>query len=77
MTNRVRFASIVLAGAAALTLAACGEETAPEPAGEDTAAMMPDTDAPVTTADGTAPDAADTGATEPATQPPEEDAPAT
>ena len=73
MTNRVRFASIALAAGAALALAACGDETAPEPAGEDTAAMMPDTDAPVTNADGTAPDAGDTGAAEPTTLPPEED----
>ncbi|MEH6663395.1 MAG: hypothetical protein V7678_00970 [Brevundimonas sp.] len=75
MTNRVRFASIALAAGAALALAACGDETAPEPAGEDTAAMMPDTEAPVTNADGTAPDAADTGVTE-TTTPDVDDPPA-
>ena len=72
MTNRVRFASIALAAGAALALAACGDETT-QPTESETAAMMPDTDAPVTNADGTAPDAGDTGAAEPTTLPPEED----
>jgi|GEM_PF-3234427 hypothetical protein len=73
MTNRVRFASIALAAGAALALAACGDETAPEPAGEDTAAMMPDSSAPVADADGVAPDAGETGVTETTPLPPEED----
>ena len=77
MSNRARFASIALAAGAALALAACGDETAPEPAGEDTAAMMPDTSAPVADADGTAPDAAETGAAEPTTTPPDPQEPAT
>ena len=72
MTNRVRFASIALAASAALALAACGDETT-QPTESETAAMMPDTDAPVTDADGVAPDAGDTGVLEPSTQPPEED----
>ena len=70
MTNRVRFASIALAAGAALALAACGDETT-QPTESETAAMMPDTDAPVTDADGVAPDAGDTGVLE--TTPPPAD----
>ena len=77
MTHPVRLASVALAAGAALALTACGDNTEPEPAGEDTAAMMPDTTAPVTNADGTAPDAAETGAADPTTVPPDPNEPTT
>lgn len=63
---------------AALALAACGDESqAPEPAGEDTAAMMPDTSVEPTNTDGTVPDAGETGVAEPTTTPPDPQEPST
>lgn len=77
MTHTVRIATVALAAGAALMLTACGDETAPEPAGEDTAAMMPDTSAPAINADGTAPDAGETGVAEPTSVPPDPNEPTT
>lgn len=48
-------------GLFALSLAACGDQAEPEPAGEKTGAMMPDTTVPPTN-EYVSPDAAATGA---------------
>lgn len=69
--------SLALAAAGALLVSACGDNTeAPEPAGETTAAQMPDTSAPTAGPAETAPDAGATGVAPapdqptPETQPP-------
>lgn len=70
-------AHLAILSAASLLVAACGNQTeAPEPAGEPTAAQMPDTTADSGGAmnNDPAPDAGATGAATPTTTPPDPNA---